>query len=90
MYKIGYTKRDVTKRIKELKTGNGNEIFLVDSFESEWASKIETALHRKYKSKLADGEWFRLDEADVFLFHESCKRVEDMLKLVSTPIEDLF
>jgi hypothetical protein len=26
LYKIGYTRRDVSKRIKELKTGNGSEM----------------------------------------------------------------
>ena len=32
LYKIGYTRREVSKRIKELKTGNGSELYVINSF----------------------------------------------------------
>jgi hypothetical protein len=53
LYKIGYTRREVSKRIKELKTGNGSDLYLINSFKSKWGTKIESQLHRTFKSKMA-------------------------------------
>ena len=68
LYKIGYTKRDIEKRIKELKTGNAADFYLVNSFESKWGTKIESILHRSLRSKKVSGEWFLLDENDISSF----------------------
>lgn len=64
-YKIGYTKRNVSSRIKELQTGNSNEIEMLWSYETQWATKIESLLHRKYNYKRLKGEWFKLDSDDI-------------------------
>ena len=42
-FKVGVTKRDINKRIKELSTGNSNEIHLVNKFESEYYKKVESS-----------------------------------------------
>ena len=47
LHKIGYTKRAIEKRIKEFKTGNASELYLVDSFQSKWGTKIEAQLSSK-------------------------------------------
>ena len=67
LHKIGFTRRTPEKRIKEFKTGNASEIYLVDSFQSEWGTKIEAMLHKIYKSKKVEGEWFNLDEDENYL-----------------------
>ena len=43
-YKIGYTRRKVLERIKELQTGNSNNFTVINTYESKWGTKIEAAL----------------------------------------------
>jgi len=83
LYKIGFTKRDINKRIKELKTGNPAEFYIVDSFSSKWGTKIESQLHKKYISKKINREWFRLDEKDIEDFKGQCELIHNNLNLVS-------
>ena len=78
-FKIGVTKRDVDKRIKELSTGNSNEIHLVNKFESEYYKKVESSLHRRfhaYKTSEGGTEWFDLPVDEVIGFTKTCKEVE--------------
>ncbi len=83
LHKIGYTRRTIEKRIKEFKTGNASDIYLVDSFQSEWGTKIESQLHRIYKSKKIGGEWFDLSEDDIIDFSNHCRKIHDNLTLIS-------
>lgn len=83
LYKIGYTRRPIEKRIKEIKTGNGSDIYLVESFKSIWGTKIEANLHRFYKSKKVNGEWFDLKDSDVETFLERCKLTHNTFELIS-------
>ncbi len=84
LFKIGYTRREVSKRIKELRTGNGSELYIVNQFKSKWGTKIESQLHRMYKSKKVNGEWFDLTDEDVKSFLERCETTHDMLELITT------
>lgn len=83
LHKIGFTKRTPEKRIKEFKTGNASEIYLVDSFKSKWGTKIEAMLHRIYSSKKINGEWFDLSEEDVIMFKKHCISIDNNLKLIT-------
>lgn len=83
LHKIGYTRRTIEQRIKEFKTGNASDIYLVDSFQSEWGTKIESQLHRIYKSKKIGGEWFDLSEDDIIDFSNHCRKIHDNLTLIS-------
>ncbi len=83
LHKIGYTRRTIEQRIKEFKTGNASDIYLVDSFQSEWGTKIEAQLHRIYKSKKIGGEWFDLTLEDIFDFKDHCQKIHDNLTLIS-------
>jgi len=82
-YKIGYTRRDVEDRVKEFRTGNSNNLEVISVFESKWGTKIESSLHRKYKTKKIDGEWFDLNQEEVNSFKLECKRIHDMFELIS-------
>jgi hypothetical protein len=84
LYKIGYTRRPIEKRIKEIKTGNGSDIYLVDSFMSKWGTKIESQMHRTFILKKINGEWFDLDDNDIISFNKRCKQTHDMLELITT------
>ena len=76
-YKIGITRREISKRIKELKTGNDKEITLVSFFESKWGTKIESTLHHILKQKNVSGEWFELDDSVVRNFIKECQSIHD-------------
>ena len=78
MFKIGVTKGAIEKRIKQLQTGNGSEIFLSAYYESDCPYYIEKMLHQKFCSDRNIGEWFELDKEVVFNFKEECKFYEDL------------
>jgi len=77
VYKIGWTKRHPMDRIREMKTGNAHDLDIVHIFKSEWGTKIESALKRKFKEYSLQGEWFCLKNDDVFNFIDYCKNIEN-------------
>lgn len=81
-YKIGFTRRDISKRIKELKTGNSMEIALVSYFESRWGTKIESTLHHILKINHVSGEWYELDDKIINNFADECKSIHDSYELL--------
>jgi len=72
-YKIGITKYNGKKRIKNLQTGNGDVIDVVAEFESKYNNKIEGALHKRYGTKRLKGEWFVLEKKDIQNFISECQ-----------------
>lgn len=90
IYKIGFTKSNPKKRLKELQTGNPFRILLIDSFQSDIAPQIESVLHRlKFYKKYTPedgntllGEWFNLTNDDVRDFQAECVKIEKNLKLL--------
>lgn len=84
LYKIGYTKRKVEERMKEIRTGNGSDIYLIDSFKSKWGTKIEAILKKRYSHCNISGEWFDLDDSDVKSFIEKCKLTHETLEIITT------
>ena len=83
LYKIGITKYKAEKRIKALQTGNGNDITVVETFESKYNNKIERALHRQHVLKRARGEWFELTNEDVKNFLINCQQLHDNFDLLT-------
>lgn len=82
-YKIGWTKRDPKKRLKELKTGNSQELELVGVFESKWGPIIESILHKHFNQFRCEGEWFKLDLEQVSQFLELCQKNHNIFELMS-------
>ena len=81
-YKIGITKYDGKKRIKNLQTGNGDTIEVINEFKSKYNNKIEGALHRKYGIKRLKGEWFQLEKKDIQNFISECQLLHDNFKVL--------
>lgn len=75
-FKIGVTRGNVEKRIKQLQTGNGAEIYLVNSFETNYPFFIERLLHTKLYPKQKRNEWFNLDAEDIINFKKYCEEIE--------------
>ena len=65
-YKIG-TSRNVAKRIQSFNSSLPFKVTLVHTIDADDASTLERHLHRFYRAagKHINGEWFRLDDADV-------------------------
>lgn len=77
-YKIGIAKNP-KKRISQLQTGNSDQLDLIDSYPSENASKIETALHHHYSHAKLNGEWFDLSITEEALFINRCKTIDETI-----------
>ena len=71
LFKIGMTRGDVNKRIKELQTGNSCEIHLVKKFDTSIPSYIESSLHHHFFAKHALNEWYDLDLKDITDFDKN-------------------
>lgn len=80
MFKIGVTRNKIEKRIKQLQTGNGNEIFLIKYYETDYPFFIERLLHMKFFPKQNINEWFTLEIEDVNKFNEYCSSFEETAK----------
>ena len=77
VFKIGMTRGPVEKRIKQLQTGNGEQIYLVAFYETDFPFFIERLLHTKLFQKQKRGEWFYLDIEDMINFKKYCKEFEN-------------
>lgn len=83
IYKIGFTKRTIEKRLKEFKTGNASELYLVNSFKSEYGVKIESSLKRRFKKYNISGEWFALPENVINDFKLICAQIHENYEFIS-------
>jgi hypothetical protein len=83
LYKIGYTRRTPEQRIKEFKTGNASDFWLVDSYKSKWGTKIEAQLHKIFRKNKVSGEWFNLSNDDLKTFREKCTIIDNNLEMVA-------
>lgn len=81
-YKIGYTRRSVNERIKEFKTGNASEFKVEWTFESNWSTKLEAYLHKQFKSKKINGEWFDLNDNDLSDLKRRCLTMHNNLEIM--------
>lgn len=82
-FKIGITKNDPAKRIKQLQTGNPRTIRLVKFYQSQNYLKVERWLHRKYQLKTeAENEWRSLSNEEILSFHEDCKKADDVITMM--------
>jgi hypothetical protein len=80
-YKIGVTKKDPNLRLKQLQTGNPNELRVLRFYESDNYLKVEKWLHRKYGylKTVANNEWRMLDTEHVFSFIEDCTEADELI-----------
>lgn len=84
LYKIGFTKRDVEKRIYEFKTGNCLEFDIEYVMNSKWGTKIEKRLHSQFKDKKISGEWFNLNEEDIITLINISETLHNNFNIIET------
>jgi hypothetical protein len=73
-YKIGISKNP-NRRIKQLQTGNGEELQLIDKFKTKYYLEVEKCLHGIYGPFRKHGEWFELGLVDVSDFQRKCQEM---------------
>ena len=76
-YKIGISKNP-NKRIKQLQTGNDQQLEIIKIYKSEkYFKKIEYTLHNTYAYKNVLNEWFQLDDVEITQFEDLCEKIEN-------------
>ena len=81
-FKIGITRGKVEKRIKQLQTGTGEEIYLVNYYETDYPFFLERSLHLKFFPKQKRNEWFNLSVDDVLNFKKHCQELENNVEVL--------
>jgi len=76
IYKIGFTRGTIQKRIDKLQTGNPYQIKELCSYQTKYNQKLERTVHRFYDHCRIKGEWFLLDISDVANFLNTCEKLE--------------
>lgn len=77
-YKIGIAKNP-KERIRQLQTGNSDALTLIETYQSENARQIESALHCRYAHVRNVGEWFDLSVTEEFNFVQICKNIDESI-----------
>ena len=76
--KIGRSKSDPNNRLKQLQTGNPNQLELLFSLKTKYPTKVEAGIHRLYGSQRMIGEWF---------YFEDITELINKIKLVDSNLE---
>lgn len=78
-YKVGVSKNEPQKRLKQLQTGCSYPLDLLHSFETNYPYRLEKMLHIQYSSQKEYGEWFKLDNEQVSNFLNTCKKLQNTI-----------
>lgn len=83
-HKIGISKNEPVKRLKQLQTGNPNRIDILKFYESKNYKRVEKWLHSRFcnKKTLAENEWFTLSNDDILNFIDTCKNLDSTIDLM--------
>lgn len=79
LVKIGIT-NNVQKRFKDINATSPVELYLVSSFSSSNAAKIEKELHLKFEGKRVKGEWFNIGQDDISWIKQRYKGLKQKTK----------
>lgn len=77
-FKIGRTK-DINKRLKTLQTGNSTELEIIFNYKTEYASRLESMLHKRFAHYRVNNEWFKLPDDIVKHFHYYCTELNNII-----------
>jgi hypothetical protein len=85
-YKLGISKNPA-KRVKQLQTGSGEQIELLDLFLTPYPFEVETSLHGLYAPDHNMGEWFNIGVVEANSFQERCRLFDEFYRLKNTDID---
>jgi hypothetical protein len=82
-YKIGITKNPVEKRVKQLRTGNSDDIMIIHRYRSFNYKKVERMLHLIYKKDRMHLEWFSMTDEQVLSFMGEAKKADETISFLN-------
>lgn len=82
LYKIGVTRGNGEKRLKQLQTGNASELQIIYTHETEFPYRLETMLHNKFKINQVLNEWYDLPAEVVLNFKDICLETESLINVM--------
>lgn len=81
MFKIGSTrKKNIFERLKQLQTGNPEELYIKDYFETSKPFLLENMLHRHYFKDNTFNEWFELNDEKIKGFKDTCEKYQCIIE----------
>lgn len=88
--KIGYTKNNVNKRLKQLQTSNPNRLFLLGYIEGD--KDTEKMLHKKFFSSLSrmNGEWFSPSQDILDYINDNNLKENTYVDIIDGEVRGLF
>ena len=84
--KIGFTKRDIKKRIKELNSPNLIPILM---YETKYPTQLEKALHFRFKQHNIEREWFNIEHFSIDELKEICVKLDESICIIKNKINIL-
>jgi len=81
LYKIGIT-GNIIKRMKNLQTGNSEDLILIYKYQTKNYNKLEKALHNRYSHLKINREWFMFDINIECNFLNDCKLIDNNLNFL--------
>lgn len=81
-FKIGVTRFDPNKRLKQLQVGCGTQLHIVHVYYCEFPFRLESILHHKFKLYKTSGEWFALPSNEVLNFKNTCQQIDLNIQLL--------
>ena len=84
--KIGFTKRDIKKRIKELNSPNLIPILM---YETKYPTQQEKALHFRFKRYNIEREWFHLNDFNTEELKQICEKLDESICIIKNKINIL-
>ena len=72
-FKIGVTRnKTVSNRLLKLQTGNPTELFIINSYKTNYPFMLEKMLHNHFHNLHINGEWYQLNVDDITNFNDIC------------------
>lgn len=86
VYKIGASRNSALKRMKQLQTGNANELKVVTKYYCNYPYRLESMLHNWFSHKKVLNEWYSLSIDDVLNFEKTCQEVNNIIEILKDNI----
>lgn len=78
--KIGFTKRKVKDRIKELNSPN---LILILDYETKYPTQLEKAIHFRFKHYNIEREWFLLNDFKTEELKQICEKLDESICIIN-------
>ena len=86
VYKIGASRKSALKRMKQLQTGNANELKVVTKYYCNYPYRLESILHNRFSHKKVLNEWYSLSIDEVLNFEKTCQEVDNIIEVMKDNI----